>query len=85
MQFIVYTKDNCPYCVIAKNLLKREGHTYTEINVTKPEDRDAFLEKYPNFRTLPQIFYEVEDMDHYIGGSDKLQDWLKENTEDQLF
>ncbi len=33
----LYTTAICPYCVRAKNLLKRKGVAFTEIDVTNDE------------------------------------------------
>lgn len=34
----LYTKDYCPYCVKAKNLLDSLGSPYEEIDVTHNQD-----------------------------------------------
>lgn len=59
----IYTKDYCPYCVRAKNLLKGKGLEFEEINV---EDEALFeeLKKRTGLRTVPQIFVG----DQLIGG-----------------
>ncbi|MBX9768792.1 MAG: glutaredoxin 3 [Bdellovibrionales bacterium] len=53
---LIYTKDFCPFCVRAKNLLKNKGIVFDEINV---EGNDALYEQLKNrtgHRTVPQIF-----------------------------
>lgn len=74
----VYTKDYCPYCVAAKNLLKQRGIAFTEIEITASnlEEFEA-LKKKTGMRTVPQIFHG----DTLIGGYDSL---AKRDSEDQL-
>ncbi len=52
----LYTKDYCPYCIKAKNLLSSIGATYEEINITNTPDLLIELAKKSGMRTLPQIF-----------------------------
>jgi glutaredoxin 3 len=53
----VYTMENCPYCLRAKQLLKQRNIPFEETLV--PEDDDAQWEalyKLSGMRTMPQIF-----------------------------
>jgi glutaredoxin len=51
----VYTKDNCPFCDMAKALLEARGVEYNTINVSeKSEARDYLIEN--GHRSVPQIF-----------------------------
>lgn len=54
----IYTKDYCPYCVKAKNLLTRRGVTdIIEIDITNDEKLQAeMIAKSGGKRTVPQIF-----------------------------
>lgn len=64
----LYTTTSCPYCVKAKALLKNKNATYTEVDVSNPEDRIKMMEKTAGARSVPQIFIE----DNHIGGCDDL-------------
>ena len=65
----IYTTQVCPYCVRAKDLLKRKGVTPTEIRVdTDDAKRDEMLRRANGRRTVPQIFINGE----HIGGCDDL-------------
>lgn len=64
----VYTTDYCPYCVRAKDLLKRKGFAFEEIMMSTQEERMALMEKAGGRRTVPQIFIN----DEAIGGYDDL-------------
>ena len=65
---IVYTKDNCPYCVKAKALLSSRSMEYMERRIGIDITRDEFLEAFPNARMVPQIVFDGE----LIGGYDDL-------------
>jgi glutaredoxin 3 len=54
---VVYTKDYCPYCVAAKNLLTQKGVAFSEIDVQNDQKAyDEMLRKVAPRRTVPQIF-----------------------------
>lgn len=51
----VYSKNNCPFCVQAKNLLKLKGLEYQEVKI----DEDASAREFvlsQGHRTVPQIY-----------------------------
>ena len=52
----IYTKDYCPYCIKAKNLLTSLGAAYEEIDITGTPEIIMELAKKSGMRTLPQIF-----------------------------
>jgi glutaredoxin 3 len=53
----VYTKDYCPYCVAAINLLTQKGVGFVEYDVTRDaEKHKEMLERATPRRTVPQIF-----------------------------
>ena len=71
MSITLYTKDYCPYCVKAKNLLKQKGveARIREIDITHDAALQAeMLEKSGGRRTVPQIFIG----DTHVGGCDDL-------------
>jgi len=68
MDIIVYTKQRCPYCVSAKTWLNQRNYDYTEISLDEPAIREAFKNKYPDLKTVPQIFVD----DNNIGGFSEL-------------
>ena len=69
---VVYTKDNCPYCVQAKNLLTNKNVSYTEMKIGVDLTREDFISIFPNVKTVPHIIINGEQ----IGGFDKLNEWL---------
>jgi glutaredoxin 3 len=69
MKAIVWSKDQCPYCDQAKNLLKMKGIEFEERNVSHDWTREQLLEAVPNARTVPQIFLGEQ----LIGGFTELR------------
>jgi glutaredoxin 3 len=77
---IIYSASYCPYCVRAKDLLKRKGVTFTEIMVDEDDaKRDEMIAK-TNRRTVPQIFIN----DQHVGGCDDLYALEKEGKLSKL-
>ncbi len=73
MKAIVWSKDACPYCVQAKNLLQLKGIEFEERNITQGTwTKEQLLESVPNARTLPQIFLDEE----LVGGFNELKKHL---------
>ena len=69
MKAIVWSKNQCPYCDQAKNLLKSRGIEFEERNVSVDWTREQLLEAVPNARTVPQIFLDGE----LVGGFTELR------------
>ena len=67
-QVTIYTTTYCPYCVRAKDLLKRKGAPYTEISAEDDDVRAAMIVKAGGQRTVPQIFIG----ETHVGGCDDL-------------
>jgi len=72
MQAIVWSKDQCTYCVQAKALLDARGINYEERNIMQDWTQEQLLEAVPTARTLPQIFLDNE----YVGGFTELRQRL---------
>jgi glutaredoxin 3 len=77
---VVYTKENCPYCRLAKDLLSARHIPFEEIRIDLDEKkRDEMILK-SNKRTVPQIFIN----DQPIGGYDDLAALAKSGNLDNL-
>ncbi len=63
-KIIVYTRENCSYCEMAKSLLKRRSLAYTVVDLTHDHDLREQLAAPHHWRTLPMIFID----DKFIGG-----------------
>jgi glutaredoxin len=55
----VYSKNNCPFCVQAKQLLESKGVEYTEVNIEYDTDARQMLVDQ-GLRSVPQIFHGYE-------------------------
>ena len=65
----VYTTPYCSYCSAAKDLLRRKGATFTEIDVSTNSERMTEMVERANGRmTVPQIFIGPT----HVGGCDDL-------------
>ena len=74
LQTVVWTKENCPYCVKAKHMLKTKGIKFEERNLSNGEwTREQLLEAAPNARTVPQIWMHGQ----YVGGADQLEQYFE--------
>jgi glutaredoxin 3 len=77
----MYTTPSCPYCHAAKDLLKRKGVKFNEINVMGDAAKRQEMVKRANGRmTVPQIFIG----DTHVGGCDDLYDLDHEGKLDPL-
>ncbi|MBF13036.1 MAG: glutaredoxin 3 [Legionellales bacterium] len=67
--FIIYSKEYCPYCDRAKALITQQGWSYSEKRIDlDPALYQEFQHKTNQARTVPQIFYNEQ----LIGGFDQL-------------
>ncbi len=66
---VIYTRAYCSYCTWAKELLRRKGVTFDEIDVTGRQERRAEMIRRANGEiTTPQIFIGST----HVGGCDEL-------------
>ena len=76
----IYSKTNCPACVMAKDILDQKGVKYEEIILdNKPTETQELMDK-TGMRTVPQIFINGE----LIGGCSDLMDLDKQKKLDPL-
>ena len=68
---VVYTKDNCSYCILAKQYLQIKGIHYEEVKLGTDITREEFMGIFPEVKTMPFIIIDGEK----VGGYDKLQEW----------
>ena len=70
MKIEIWSKDNCPYCEMAKNWFRSKGMNFVENKIGhNGVTREMLLERVPAARTVPQIFIN----DELIGGWDDLR------------
>jgi glutaredoxin 3 len=56
MNALVYSKENCPYCVKAKALLVQKNISFMEVKIGDDMLREDFIAMFPEQRTVPLIF-----------------------------
>jgi len=64
----IYTTPYCPYCVMARKLLRHKGAEFAEIDVANDPEKRRWLSTTTGRRTVPQIFIN----DRAVGGYDDL-------------
>jgi glutaredoxin 3 len=77
---IVYTKEPCPYCHLAKELLTARHVAFEEVRIDLDPSRLEEMLRLSNRRTVPQIFIN----DQSIGGYDDLAALAKSGKLDGL-
>jgi glutaredoxin 3 len=71
---IIYSKDHCPYCDHAKQLLDKKSVVYQEIRIDQDPEQAAKMVALTQRRTVPQIIINDEP----VGGFDDL--WALEQA-----
>lgn len=64
----IYTKDYCPYCHRAKQLLTNKGASFIEYDLSADPAKTSQMRQRAQRHTVPQIFID----DQHIGGCDDL-------------
>lgn len=72
-KFIMISKDDCPWCEKAKDLITQKGGQYAERNIGDPLFGTEYKRvlKENRLTTVPQIWYD----EVYIGGYTDLEKW----------
>ncbi|OGT35482.1 MAG: glutaredoxin 3 [Gammaproteobacteria bacterium RIFCSPHIGHO2_12_FULL_37_14] len=79
-KIILYTKESCPYCRLAKELLNARKLAFEEIRIDLDEAKREEMVRLSNRRTVPQIFINGQA----IGGYDDLVTLTKSGKLDDL-
>ena len=78
MTIEIYSKDGCPYCVKAKQLLSSHNKDFMEYKLNEDFSREILLSKFPEAKTFPVIV--IDGMN--IGGYDQLFLYITEERLD---
>lgn len=76
MKFVVYTKDNCPYCTRIKYILETLNLDFDVYNLDTDFNREDFYSKFGNGSTFPQVLCDGKS----IGGCVDTINYLKKNN-----
>lgn len=66
MHYIIYSRENCHNCFVAKNVIKRKGIEYVE------KEADVEYLRQLGVRELPYIIAVEGDVERVVGGLDSL-------------
>jgi glutaredoxin 3 len=69
MKAVIWSKDQCTYCLQAITLLVQKGIEYEEKKIGAGYTKEDLLEAVPTARTVPQIFLDGE----LVGGFTELR------------
>lgn len=76
MGTVIWSKDNCPFCIKAKEMLTIKGIAFEERNISSGEwSREQLLEAVPTAKTVPQIWLHGR----YVGGYSDLEVYYEEH------
>lgn len=68
MNIVIYSKEYCPYCRMAKQLLNSKGVDYELIDIEGNAELRQRMIELSGRKTVPQIFIGAQ----HIGGFDDL-------------
>lgn len=77
---VMYSTEQCPFCLAARMLLKKKGVPFEDILVSENAELRATMEERSGRRTVPQIFINDEP----IGGFDELYSLDQQGELDRL-
>lgn len=52
----IFSKDYCPYCTAAKDLLKSLWADFIEVDITLDDEKMLEISQISGMRTVPQIY-----------------------------
>ena len=76
MNFTVYSREGCPYCVKIVEVLKLAELRFVEYKLDRDFDRDSFYGQFGDGSTFPQV---VKDGTN-LGGCTDTVAYLQENN-----
>lgn len=76
MNFIVYTKLDCPYCTKVKTVLEMKNIHFIEKVLHIDFDRKQFYEQFGEGSTFPQVIMNEQK----LGGCTDTVRYLRENN-----
>ena len=76
LKAILWTRDYCGYCAMAKKELELRGYEIEERNIWGEWHKNDLLEVAPDAKTVPQKFIR----DKHIGGYNDLMQYFEETT-----
>ncbi len=75
MNFTVYSRDGCPYCVKIAEVLQLSGLKHVVYKLGVDFDRESFYHQFGEGSTFPQVVLDATN----LGGCTDTIQYLKEN------
>jgi len=75
MNFVVYSKEDCPYCYKVKQVLELTGSNFVMYNLNEHFTKEEFYAEFGEGSTFPQVLCG----DKKLGGSIETINYLKEH------
>ena len=72
MNALIYTKDNCTFCVQAKHLMASNNVSFKEVKIGSDMVVEDFKSLFPDQRTVPLVFVDGQR----IGGFAELKEYF---------
>jgi len=79
MKVTIYSKDSCPFCVKAINLLETTDLEFEEYKLNKHFSRDEILEWYPEARSFPIVVLDGMFVGGYEQLTEVVDEWKKDD------
>ena len=76
MNFTVYSREGCPYCVKIVEVLKLAELRFVEYKLDRDFDRQSFYGQFGNGSTFPQVVLNGTN----LGGCTQTVKYLQENN-----
>tara|TARA_B100000287_G_C20006037_1_gene532571 strand:- start:32 stop:268 length:237 start_codon:yes stop_codon:yes gene_type:complete len=76
MNFTVYSREGCPYCVKIVEVLKLAELKYVEYKLNRDFDRESFYGQFGQGSTFPQVVLDHKN----LGGCTDTVKYLQENN-----
>ena len=74
MNFTVYSRDSCPYCVKIQEVLQLAELRHVIYKLDRDFDREAFYQQFGQASTFPQVVLNGDN----LGGCTETVQYLKE-------
>jgi glutaredoxin len=78
MMYTIYTKDNCSWCVKAKELMDHLGIQYTEYKLGVDYTREELREKMGVNESFPLTVPQIFVYSRRIGGFEEFAEYCEE-------
>ena len=80
MRYILFTREGCPYCSMAVDLLKAKGLQHNVVNFERNQaDLLDEVKTAHDWKTVPMVFAREGSSIEFIGGYTDLRDRLVPN------